>query len=148
MADFHSRVNDSEDFFEIFKQRAKTNACKHQFYFPEDVIRNEFSLQEQEIKKEKWRVYSRVFEFINYFEKDYSPLEDAKTLVDKMNKLMMSFLEIIDAMNKKDLLISTYLDREREVMKRLGFTVAVGSRQLVIQKKFGMQHNQNYRACS
>lgn len=128
MAISHARFNDNEGFFEIFRQRTRTSAYKHQFYFPKDVIRNKFSSQEQDIKKEKWRVYSRVLEFINYFEKDYSPLKDAKTSADRVNKLMITFLVIMDAMNeKKTLLINTYLDKEREVMKKLSFTPTIGS---------------------
>ena len=42
---------------------------------------------------------------------------------------MMTFSEIIDEMNKKKaLLISTYLNRARDAMKRLGFAPAIGSR--------------------
>ena len=51
---------------------------------------------------------------------------------------MITFAEIMETMNeKKALLINAYPDRAREVMKTLSFTPAVGSGQLVIQKKLG-----------
>ena len=58
-------------------------------------------MQEKETKKEKWRVFSRVLEFINYFDKDYKPLGNAKIEVDKINKLMITFPKIMETMNEK-----------------------------------------------
>ena len=74
MVVLHVCFNDSEGFFDIFRWRVKTGAKDHKPYFPKDIIRNELSLQEKEIKKKKWRVYTRVLEFINCFDKDYKPL--------------------------------------------------------------------------
>ena len=51
IANSHARFNDSERFFEIFRQRTKTSAHNHQLYFLEDVIRNEFSLKNKSLKK-------------------------------------------------------------------------------------------------
>ena len=47
MATTHPKFNDSEGYFEIFRQRAKAKAHKHEFYYPENIIRNEFSLEEK-----------------------------------------------------------------------------------------------------
>ena len=106
---------------------------EHEFYYPEDIIRNEFSLQEQETKKEKWRVYSRVLEFIHHFDKDYNPLDKVEPEVNKINKLMIVFPSIMEAMNgKKQLLIDAYPDRAREVMRRLAPTPHVGVGHLIV----------------
>ena len=43
----------------MFRQRTKTKNYSHVFYYPEDVIRSELSLLEQEVKKEKWRVLEK-----------------------------------------------------------------------------------------
>ena len=61
MAISHPHFCDTEGFFNsALRHRIKLCQFEHEFYFPEDVIRNEYSLQEQETKKEKWRVYSKV----------------------------------------------------------------------------------------
>lgn len=83
MAMSHDHFCDIEGFFSVFRRRDKVGSKDHEPYFPEDIIRNEFSLQEQEIKKEKWRVYSRVLEFIHCFDDEYKPLDDAKIEANK-----------------------------------------------------------------
>lgn len=62
----------------MFKDRTKAKSYEHIIYFHEDIIRNESFLQEQEVKKEKWKVYKRVLEFINALDKKYDPLADIK----------------------------------------------------------------------
>ena len=139
MAVSHPRFCDSEGFFnQTLRHRIKLGEVKHDSYYPEDIIRNEFSLQEQETKKEKWRVYSRVLEFIHYFDKNYGPLDNASTEADKIKKLMNNFPEIMKAMNeKKQLLIDSHPNKAREVMRRLAFTPKVGTGQIIVQKKPG-----------
>ena len=51
--------------------------------------------------KEKWRVFSRVWEFIHFFDKDYKPLGNPKIEPDKINKPMIKFPEIMETMNEK-----------------------------------------------
>ena len=51
-------------------------------------------MQEQEVKKEKLKVYSKVLEFVNVFDKDYNPLADVKTIRDNINNLMMMLFNI------------------------------------------------------
>ena len=102
MAVSHSRFCDVEGFFNLaLRHRIKLCPIEHEFYFPEDIIRNEYSLQEQETKKEKWRVYSKVLNFINCFDKDYSPLSNVVTTANRIDKLMSTFLEIMEVMNEK-----------------------------------------------
>ena len=70
-------------------------------YFPEDIIRNIFSLQEQEVRKEKWIVFSKILEFINAFDSDYDPLKDKKYWGAKMHVLMNNFSAVMQNMNEK-----------------------------------------------
>ena len=139
MAVSHPRFCDSEGFFnQTLRHRIKLGEVKHDSYYPEDIIRNEFSLQEQETKKEKWRVYSRILEFIHCFDQKYNPLDNANTEADKIKKLMNNFPEIMEVMNeKKQFFINSYPDKAREIMRRLAFTPKVGTGQITIQKKPG-----------
>lgn len=107
MAISHPHFCDTERFYDlVFRFRAKGGSKKHEPYFPKDLIRIEFSLEEQETKKEKWRVFSRVSEFIHCFDKDYKPLGDTKTKTDRINKLMITFPEIMESMNAKKYFLS------------------------------------------
>ena len=93
-------------------------------------------MQEQETKKEKWRVYSKVLSFINCFDKDYSPLSNATTTADRMNKLMSTFPEIMKVMNeKKQYFIDSFPYKSRNIMKTLGFTPNIGAGPLVVQRR-------------
>ena len=51
MAQSLARFIDPEGFYEMFRQRTKTKKYTHIFYYPEDVIRNELSLLEHEVKR-------------------------------------------------------------------------------------------------
>ena len=84
-----------------FRHKIKLGKINHESYFPKEIIRNEFSLQEQEKKKEKWRVFSNILDFIHCFDEDFSPLGNAITKMDRINKLMINFLETMETMNEK-----------------------------------------------
>lgn len=58
-------------------------------------------MQEQELRKEKWMVFSKTLEFINAFDFHYDPLKDKNYWGAKMQELMNNFYEIIQAMNEK-----------------------------------------------
>ena len=137
MAISHPQFCDTEGFYHLaLRHRIKLGKIEHELYFPKDVIRNEYSLQEQETKKEKWRVYSKVLDFIHCFDVDYSPLSNVVTVIDKINKLMSTFPKIMEAMNeKKQFFIDSYLDKFKEVMRRLVFTPNVGDGHLIVQKR-------------
>ena len=61
MVVFHPHFCHVEGLFDSsLRHRIQLHPFEHEFYFLEDVIRNEYSLQEQETKKEKWRVFSKV----------------------------------------------------------------------------------------
>ena len=64
-------------------------------------IRNSFSSQEQEVRKEKWTVFRKTLEFINAFGSGYDPLKDKKYWGAKMHVLMNNFATIMHAMNEK-----------------------------------------------
>ena len=130
----HPHFCDTEGFYnQTLRHRIKLGGIKHEFYYPEDIIINEFSLQQQELKKEKWRVYSKILEFIHHFDKDYNPLNKVEPEVKKINKLKIDFPGIMEAMNeKKQLLIDAYPDKAREVMRRLTLTPHVGASHLIV----------------
>ena len=69
MVQSSARFIDPKGFYEIFRQRTKTKKYTHIFYYPKDVIRNELSLLEHEVKKEKWRVFSKTMDFVSIFDK-------------------------------------------------------------------------------
>ena len=121
MAISHPCFCDIEGFYnQTLRHRIKLGSIKHDSYYLEDIIRNEFSLQEQETKKEKWRVYSQVLEFIHCFDWKYSPLDNASTEANKINKLMNNFPTIMEAMNeKKQFFIDSFPDKAKEIMRRL-----------------------------
>ena len=76
---------------------------------------------------------SKVLSFINYFDKDYNPLSNDETTVDKMIKLMSTFPKIMEVMNeKKQQFIDSFPNKARELMKRLGFTPNIGAKPLVV----------------
>lgn len=71
-------------------------------------------------------------------------MDNAIINVDKINKLMNTFLEIMETMNEKNqFFIKFYPDKAREVMRRLGFTPNIGASQLTIKKRLGYTIIQN-----
>ena len=63
-----------------------------------------------------------------------------------MNKLMSTFLEIMEVMNeKKQHFIDSFLDKSRTVMKTLGFTPNIRAGPLVVQRRPGYTVIQNQR---
>ena len=69
MAQSFARFIDVEGFYEMFRQRTKAKKYAHIFYYPEDIVRNELSLLNQEVKKVKWRVFSKTMDFVSFFDK-------------------------------------------------------------------------------
>ena len=95
-------------------------------YFPKDFIKNIFSLQEKEIRKEKWVVYRKVLDLINGFEPKYNPLVDKKYWGTKMNMLMNNFPGIMKTLNEmKDILGKSYPNRVAEVERRINSRMVV-----------------------
>ena len=58
-------------------------------------------MQEQEVRKEKWIVYSKVLDFINVFEPKYDPIVDKKYWGMKIEMLMNNFTRIMQTLNEK-----------------------------------------------
>ena len=93
------------------KVRTKSRTYNHILYYLKDVIRNDFSLQEKEVKKEKLKIFSNVLEFINALDNSYDLLKDIMFWGDKINNLMSHFVTIVQTLNEKmEVLIKTYLD--------------------------------------
>ena len=106
MAQSLARFIDPKGFYELFRQRTRAKKYTHVFYYLEDIIRNELSLLELEVKKEKWRVFSETMDFVSSFDKQYDPLGDYQLLDDRVNKLMTHFTTIMEVLNgKKTILI-------------------------------------------
>ena len=57
-------------------ERSKAKVQIQTIYFLGDIIRNKFSLEEQEVRKEKCVVNSKFMDFINSFELKYDLLVD------------------------------------------------------------------------
>ena len=95
MAESQARFIDPEGFYDLLRERIKVACMEQHVYFPEDIIRNVFTLQEQELRKEKWIVFSTTLEFINAFDPKYDPLKDKKYWGAKMQALMNNFSAII-----------------------------------------------------
>ena len=120
MTQSHSRFIDPKGFYEMFRHREKAKNYSHVFYYPKDIVRNELSLLEQEVKKEKWKVFNKTMDFISIFDKQYDPLGDCKLLGDRMNKLMTHFATVMETLNKKKIIfIKNNPGRAREVLERI-----------------------------
>ncbi len=89
--------------------------------------------RKKKLKNKKWKVYSWVLEFIHCFDQKYSPLDNANTETDRINKLMSNFPKIMEAMNeKKQFFIDSYPNKDREFMRRLAFTPNIGASQIIV----------------
>ena len=120
MAESHARYIDPERFYDLLRERTKAKSISQHVYFPKDIIKNIFSLQEQEVRKEKWIVFSKVLEFINSFDPDYNPLKYKKYWGARMNVLMNNSFVMMQTMNeKKATYVNAYPDRETEVQRRI-----------------------------
>ena len=120
MAQSSARFIDPEGFYEIFRQRTKSKKYTHAFYYPEDIIRIEFSLLEKEVKKEKWRFFSKTMDFVSNFDRKYDPLGDCKLLGDRVNKLMTHFATIMEVLNeKKTILIKNNSNKAKEILDEI-----------------------------
>lgn len=97
-----SRCADPEDFFNgVFRKRAVCKSRPHQFQFLEDLIRNEFSLDEQELRKEKWVAYKRGLDFIHQFDSSYDPLSSFTHFEEKVKFLILYFEDLMQTLKEK-----------------------------------------------
>ena len=58
-----ARFIDLEGFYECLGRGQGPKSMPMYFYYPEDIVNNELSLLEQEVKKEKWRVFNKKMDF-------------------------------------------------------------------------------------
>ena len=144
MAESHARVMDPEGFYDLLRERIKAARMEQHVYYPEDIIRNIFTLHEQELRKEKWIVFSTTLEFINAFDPKYDPLKDKKYWGAKMQALMNNFAAIIQAMNeKKETCVKAYPERAAEVQRKMNSRNVVTPGQYTLQKRAGYVVIQN-----
>ena len=136
MARSHACYIDLEGFYDLLRERTKAKAHTKIVYFPKDIIKNNFSLQEHEVIKRKWIVYSKVLDFINALVPKYDPLEDKKYWGAKMDMLMNNIFGIMQTLNeKKYIIIKTYLGRAIEVERRLNNRIIVTLGWYTLQRK-------------
>lgn len=136
MAQPHLRFIDLEGFYQMFRERTKAKAYSHIFYYPGDIVQNELSLQEQEVKKEKWRVLSRSMDFIKALDKNYDPLEGPKFMGDKIEKLMTHFATIMETLEKKKVnLMKGYQEKDGNILEDLIRNPTINLGQYTFQKK-------------
>ena len=116
----HARFIDLEGFYDLLRERVKASHMVQQVYYLEDVIINIFTLQEQELRKEKRIVFIKTLEFINTFDPHYDPLKDKNYWGAKMEVLMNNFTMIIQTMNeKKAIYVETYPNKPTELQRRI-----------------------------
>ena len=144
MAESHTRYIDPEGFFDILRERTKAKSTTQKVYLPKDIIRNIFSLQEQEVMKDKWIVFNKFLEFINAFDSNYDSLKDKKYWGAKMYVLMNNFSAIMQTMNeKKATYVKTYPDRVADVQRRINNKNIGAPGQYTLQKRAGYVIMQN-----
>jgi hypothetical protein len=136
MAHSHACYIDLEGFYDLLRERSKAKAYTQTVYFPKDIIRNMFSFQEQEVRKEKRIVYRKVLEFVNAFEPIYDPLENKKYWGAKMDMLMNNFAGIMQTLNeKKGILAKAHPDISAEVERRINRRMVVTLGQYTLQRR-------------
>lgn len=79
----------------MFKKRAICRGRPHQFQFLEDLIRNEFDLDEQELRKEKWVAYKKALDFVHQFDTSYDPLSSFHPFKEKIKFLILCFEDVM-----------------------------------------------------
>lgn len=97
-----ARFADLEDFLNgMFRKKVRCSHKIHQFHFPEDLIRNEFNLDQQEGKKEKWLAYKKTLDFVQFFDKNYDPLKSFHPFEERINYLIGYFEGAMQTLNEK-----------------------------------------------
>lgn len=131
------RFVDLEDFFSnMFRKKVRCGAKVHQFHFPKDLIRNEFNLMEQEARKEKWLVYKKILDFVQYFDKSYDPLKSFHPFGEKVKFLIEYFEDTMQTLNeKKNLVIKVDLEKAKLILTKHIFAKINPPSEYVMYKK-------------
>ena len=106
------RQHDPEGFFALFRQRINGGKFAHEFNFPEDLIRNEFDLNRQELNKEKWIAYSKLLDIVHEMDPTYDPLMEFTPYHKRIDFLMKNFKEIMETLTTKKINLRLSLDMQ------------------------------------
>lgn len=132
-----TRFVDPKDFFNsMFRRRAVRKGRPHQFHFPDDLSRNEFSLDVQELRKEKWVAYKKGLDFIHQFDSSYDPLSSFTPFEEKIKFLIIYFEDLMQTLKeKREAVIRDNLDKARLVLVKPIFVKPIPSGNYVMHKK-------------
>lgn len=134
-----SRCADPEDFFNgMFRKKVACRGRPHQFQFPEDLIRNEFDLDEQELRKEKWVAYKKAFDFVHQFDASYDPLSSFFPLEEKIKFLIVCFEDVMQTLKeKREAVIKSNPEKARMILSKSASTKAIPPGDYTLHKKSG-----------
>lgn len=132
-----SRCVDPEDFFNgMFRKRVVCKAKPHQFQFPEDLIRNEFDLDEQELRKEKWIAYKKALDLVHQLDISYDPLSSFYPFAEKMKFLILSFEEVMQTLKeKREVVIKNNPEKETLILNRFASARPIPPGNYMLHKK-------------
>lgn len=132
-----SRFSNLEDFFNgIFRKRAICKGRPHQFQFPKDLIKNEFDLDEQELRKEKWVAYKKALNFVHQFDNSYYPLSSFHPFEEKAKFPTLCFEAIMKTIKKKrEAMIKNNLEKARLGLARSTSAKAIPLGDYVLHRK-------------
>lgn len=131
------RFVDLEDFFNsMFKKRARCVGKAHQFHFLEDLIRNEFNLDEQEIRKEKWIAFKKDLDFIHHFDSNYDPLVSFHPFEEKIKFLVVYFEDLMQNLKeKKDVVMKSNPEKDKLVLSKPACAKVIPSSEYIMHKR-------------
>lgn len=132
-----ARFVDLEDFFNgIFKKKVRCGGRAHQFHFLEDLIRNEFNLDEQEVRKEKWIAFKKTLDFIQHFDRNYDPLASFNPFEEKIKYLVVYFEDLMQTLKeKKEVVIGVDPEKPKLVLAKPAYAKVVPSGEYVMYKR-------------
>lgn len=120
----------------MFRKREVCKGRPHQFQFPEDLIKNEFSLDEQELTKEKWVAYKRALDFIHQFDSSYDPLSSFNPFEEKIKFLVFYFEDLMQTLKeKREAIMQNDPDKVKLVLAKPGFAKAIPPSDYVMHRK-------------
>jgi hypothetical protein len=110
---------DPKGFFTLFRTRIKGAKLVHQMNFPEDLIRNEFNLEVQELNKEMWVAYDKLLTIVHKMDPKYDPLIDFNLHHKNIDFLLLNFKEIMGMMNTKRVNLEVDLGTKEQTAKKI-----------------------------
>lgn len=120
----------------MFRMRAVCKGRPHQFQFPENLIRNEFNLNEQELTKEKRVAYKKALDFVHQFDTSYDPLSNFHPFEEKVKFLILCFQDVMQTLKeKREVVIKNKPEKARLVLTRSTSTKGIPPGDYMLHKK-------------